>query len=287
MASFASPDGAIAALVLAHEPLGDACELARHLERRGVAVTTHLITADLDEPSRAAPFPSIDGIDLIIPMGSVRSLTDRSAISAWIEDELELLADAHRQGIPLLGVCFGGQLLAEALGGSVERAPSAEIGWFEIDDGPDGPNPVGRGPWMQWHHDRFTPPPEAELLAVTERAVQLFRLGSTVGTQFHPEVDLDRVTSWLDVADDTYLDEHDIDRHALVAATDANAAASAAGCGRLVDWYLDEVLASEPVADELPGRALLPPGPQPEPASSPSSATPPTRSRSSDAEFMQ
>lgn len=136
-------------------------------------------------------------------------------------------------------MCFGGQVIAAALGGSVERAPNHEIGWFAIEG---SANPVGAGPWMQWHHDRFVPPPGAEILATNELAVQLFRIGTTVGTQFHPEVDPGHVAAWLDGAPAEYLAEYDIDAEALLAETTERAAANRVQCFALVDWWLDSVI---------------------------------------------
>ena len=120
-----------------------------------------------------------------------------------------MMRAARQRGTPILGVCFGGQLLAASFGGVVEEAPVSEIGWYEVYE-PDGsPNgarhPLGPGPWFQWHHDRFTPPPEADVLAVNDNAVQLFRLGRCVGTQFHPEVTYAHLEGFLSGADEEYL----------------------------------------------------------------------------------
>ena len=156
------------ALVLAHELGGGGCLVNERLRQRGLVVDEHLICPDPDQPNLANPFPDMSGYDVLITGGSVRFLTNKDEIDTWIHTELDLLRATHRRGMPILGICFGGQLLAEALGGSVEVAPVPEIGWFEI-EGDD--NPVGPGPWMEWHHDRFVPPPEAEILARTDGAV--------------------------------------------------------------------------------------------------------------------
>lgn len=229
------------ALVIAHEPDGPARLVEYRLVERGFEVDTHVVTADMDKPNVAAPFPDFTNYDIVLPMGSVRSLTNKAEIDTWIYDELDRLREAHEADIAMLGICFGGQLLADALGGSVEVAPVTEMGWFEIQDAPGATNPVGPGPWKEWHHDRFTAPAEAEVLAVTENATQLFRLGRSVGTQFHPEVNVEHITDWTAQCTDEYLAEHGTTKTKLIADMAEHEAANIINANRLVDWFLDEV----------------------------------------------
>ncbi len=236
-------------LVLAHEPDGPACQIAVRLKERGYEVDTHVITHDYNQPNDATPFPDIEPYDLIVPMGSIRSLTNKAEIDSWIHVELDLLRQAHEADTPILGVCFGGQLLADALGGSVESAPVTEIGWYELEPADGKDNPAGPGPWLEWHHDRFHAPPQAEVLAKTEHATQLFRIGRTVGTQFHPEVDVQHVAGFLSEASDEYLDTWGVDRDTMLADAQANEAANIKQCHAFVDWFLDEVVAGNPAPD--------------------------------------
>jgi len=229
------------ALVISHEPFGGGGQIEQRLLERGFAVDTHLVTADLERPNDAAEFPNFADYDLLVPMGSLRSLTNKEEVSNWIHTELDLIRETHEAGTPILGICFGGQLLAEALGGSVEVAPITEIGWFKIEDGPDHDNPLGPGPWMEWHHDRFVPPPDADVLAINDSGVQLIRIGKSVGTQFHPEIDEAHVAGFLVDAPDEYLDEHGVERAALLADVRAHEAHNIEQCHALVDWFLDDV----------------------------------------------
>jgi GMP synthase (glutamine-hydrolysing) len=101
-------------------------------------------------------------------------------------------------GIPVLGVCFGGQLLAQVLGARVSRASRPERGWHAIDT--DDPERVPPGPWLMWHQDQFTVPPGAVALARTDVCLQAFVLGPHTGVQFHPEVTAEIVGHWIDEA---------------------------------------------------------------------------------------
>ncbi len=137
--------------------------------------------------------PVTADFDLLVVLGSSASVTDRSI--EWIEPERRLVRAAVEAGTPVLGVCFGSQLLAQVLGGGVERAPEREIGWRLVDT--DDPRLVPAGPWLSWHEDRFIPPDDAETVARTNVGPQAFISGVYTGVQFHPEVALDIVSHWV------------------------------------------------------------------------------------------
>ncbi|MFL5798351.1 MAG: type 1 glutamine amidotransferase [Actinomycetota bacterium] len=106
---------------------------------------------------------------------------------------------------PTLGICLGGQLAAEALGGRVDRgADGPEIGWMTVratEEGARDPvaSVVGDGtPLFLWHHDVFTPPPgSVRVLTSDGYPDQGFRLGTVWGIQAHPEADADLLTQWF------------------------------------------------------------------------------------------
>ena len=105
------------------------------------------------------------------------------------------MRDAADAGVPTLGVCFGGQLLAQAFGGSVARSATPEIGWYDVTS--DDEILVPGGPWFQWHFDGWTLPPGATEIARTANSSQAFLLGRALGLQFHPELDHDLLARWL------------------------------------------------------------------------------------------
>lgn len=168
--------------------------------------------------------------------GAIAALGAEHSVHAspdpWIGAEVAFLRTAHEAGVPLLGLCFGGQALAAALGGEVRVAPEPEIGWFEL--GPSAGASFPPGPWFQWHFDTFSVPPGARELARTPRCPQAFGLGTSIGLQFHPEATPDIIGAWIRTGRDS-LDRAGIDADALIARTRAGGAAARDRAYRLFD----------------------------------------------------
>jgi GMP synthase-like glutamine amidotransferase len=158
-------------------------------EARGAVISSHLFPD-------AGPLPGLDGVDHIVVLGADWSVYDDDPRRAWIADELAWLRQADEAGVPVLGICFGAQALAAALGGRVEAAPRSEIGWFTVDSVDHELIPPG--PWLEFHGDRFLPPPQARVLASTPVGIQAFSAGPHLAVQFHPEPDAAQLQSWLD-----------------------------------------------------------------------------------------
>ena len=123
-----------------------------------------------------------------------------------------LIREADALGIPVIGHCLGGQLMAKALGGQVERLPQPEVGWWPITHSGsatarqwfgDEPTPTV----YQWHEDSFTElPPGAELLASSPTcAHQAFALGPHLAMQFHIEITPEKIADWLKNPGDAYV----------------------------------------------------------------------------------
>lgn len=120
----------------------------------------------------------------------------------YLTRELRLLERWLEDGRPLLGVCLGAQLLAQAAGGSVVRAASRELGWLEVELLPQAASDplLGFSPArvtaLQWHSYSVELPAGARALASSPVCVQAFRLGESWGVQFHPEVDAAILAEW-------------------------------------------------------------------------------------------
>jgi GMP synthase-like glutamine amidotransferase len=150
--------------------------------------------------------------------------------------ERELLAQAVAREVPVLGLCYGGQVLAAVLGAQVGPAPVPELGWREIET--DDPGLVPAGPWLEWHYDRFCTPPGATELARTSDAPQAFRLGPHLGVQFHPEATVDIVAGWAE-ADAERMAALGVDAAAVrLSASRERRAAAEADAFRLFDAFL-------------------------------------------------
>ncbi|MCU1393581.1 MAG: putative amino transferase [Ilumatobacteraceae bacterium] len=187
---------------------------------------------------RPAEWPSLDGVDQIVLLGSEWSVY-------WVEHavqiaaELDVIRTASAQAIPIYGICFGSQSVAAALGGTVEPAREPEIGWYD-DIVSDIPSVIPTGPWMQWHSDAVTVPPGATELARSPLATQAYRIGRTFATQFHPEVNEAMITRWSTEGAAT-LRARGIEPEQLRAETSRNVLESRANAEHLVDWYLEKV----------------------------------------------
>jgi GMP synthase-like glutamine amidotransferase len=174
--------------------------------------------------------------DLIVSLGSEFPAYDDSR--EFVVREARLMSRAVDADVPVLGLCFGGQMLARVLGGKVYRGPAEEIGWLPVRT--RDPGLVPEGPWFQWHFDTFTLPAEATLVAETDLGPQAFVAGRHLGLQFHPEVTVEIMDDWVR----TYrheLDESGIDPDALLEETKRRASESRRTSWQLLERFWDRV----------------------------------------------
>jgi GMP synthase (glutamine-hydrolysing) len=131
---------------------------------------------------------------------------DQESAHPWLHEEKQLIRDLLDAGLPLLGVCLGAQLLAEAAGAKPRRAIRPEIGWHRVEATPEAAGDPLIGPLVPafeaflWHSYEALLPTGAVALASTPLCLQAFRLGDARawGLLFHAEVTATDLDAWLD-----------------------------------------------------------------------------------------
>lgn len=221
-------DAPLRALILQHEDPTPPGYVIAWLAERGAEVDLYRI--DLEErdvdPRR---------FDLIVSLGSEFAAFDDS--KPFVPREARLMERAVDADVPILGLCFGGQLLARVLGGEGFRA-TAEIGWLPVRS--SRPDLVPEGPWFQWHFDSFTVPEGTKLIAESDAGPQAFVAGRSLGLQFHPEVTVEIMDEWVRVYRHE-LDAEGVDPDALLEETRRRAEASRAMAWRLFEGFVEEI----------------------------------------------
>ena len=140
------------------------------------------------------------GYDSIVILGGPVSVYDDLP---YLQKEQELIRNAMKNDTPVLGICLGSQLIAQAAGGRVYKGKKKEIGWYNVYLTPASSNDIFRGftdktiRIFQWHGDTYDLPANAKILAYSDLYPQAFRIGSAVGIQFHFEVDEPLIQTWM------------------------------------------------------------------------------------------
>jgi len=207
-------------LVLQHLPDDGPGYLGQWLDFQ--KISWHVFCADAGEAYPA----SVSAYQAMAVLGGEWSANDDRPSLRHAE---ALIREADALGVPIIGHCLGGQLMARAFGGSVERAAQPEIGWMPLRT---TGNPAARY-WFglnearsrsgttqgsgtkpssanagkensahtlyQWHRDSFVSlPPGAELIASSPAcAHQAFALGPHLGMQFHIEITAEKIALWM------------------------------------------------------------------------------------------
>lgn len=172
-----------------------ACETLGTLE--------HLLKADgfEIENKRAQDLQSASssGYSAIVILGGPMAVYDNLP---YLQKEQGLIRDAIANKVPVLGICLGSQLIAQSAGGRVFKGPRKEIGWFDVslsDEGKKGLFAGLESPMkvFQWHGDTYELPKDTGVLAYSDLYPQAFKIGSAYGVQFHLEVSVPMIKSWI------------------------------------------------------------------------------------------
>jgi len=161
----------------------------------------------------------------------------------YLASEMRLVLDALAAEIPVLGHCLGGQLMAKALGGTVQAAENPEIGWVDLAIDPAGAHWFGgrrQARLFQWHGESFSIPRDGRRIVTGAYcANQAFQIGKHLAMQFHCEVDAGKVLTWLKN-----------DRQELLNAAHSPGVQDA---GEMVATLEAEIAQSQRVADDIYG----------------------------------
>lgn len=212
-------------LVVRHHEEDSAGFVGDAFAGRGAALTVHLHPDD-------GPLPDPAAFDHVVVLGASWSVNDPQP---WISEEVAWLQACER---PVLGICFGAQLLAAATGGAVEQSPVKEIGWVMVEPVPGTRPAIEPGPWLQFHGDRCVLPGAATVLATTEVCVQAFTVGPHLAVQFHPEVGAAQLRAWIEHGGRADVEAAGMDPEALLAVTAEEEPAARQRAVGLVDAHL-------------------------------------------------
>jgi GMP synthase-like glutamine amidotransferase len=183
--------------ILQHDPLQHPGYLLQFLDEAGVVAHVIRPCEGDDVPCDALAFAGI------VFLGSDDSVNDPFA---WVEAELQLARDAVARDVPVLGHCFGGQLLARALGATVHRHPCPNIGWAGLRTTPAARPIFGSAAQVQafnWHYESFGIPAGATRTLYGEHCLNKgFVFGPHLAFQGHFEVTEAIVRAWCSAHED-------------------------------------------------------------------------------------
>jgi GMP synthase-like glutamine amidotransferase len=230
-------------LFIRNEHLATEAMLGEAFDECGYEIATFdVVPAErIDTPDVEITFPDPRDYDVIVPLGARWPVYDDTLRRGWVGAEMAMLRDAASAGVATLGVCFGGQLLAQTFGGTVARSDTPEIGWLDVQTDDDALIPGGR--WFQWHFDRWTVPPGATEIARTTGSSQAFVLGRALALQFHPELDEALLEGWIGADRDGDLDALGLSPDRLRETTRELLPDAAARIRRLVRAFSDKMVA--------------------------------------------
>ncbi|HEX6652011.1 MAG TPA: type 1 glutamine amidotransferase [Thermoleophilaceae bacterium] len=191
--------------------------------------------------------PPFDDFDALMIFGGSMHV-DQNHEYPWMDSEKEFIREQLERGTPILGVCLGSQLLAEAAGAAPFRMPDPEIGWYEVEITDAGAADPVLGPLapsvevFEWHHYAAPLPPGAVELARTPASVQAFRIEGKPawGLQFHAEVTRENLSGWLAGWDESEAAETDLDPEAIRAASELRIEGQHEVGRRLAERFLAE-----------------------------------------------
>ena len=232
-------------LVVVHDIDDHLNEMANPIAEAGILMDTWDVLND------SVGKPDLDNLEQysgIISMGAHAGVLEEDK-HAWMSHERKIMKWALDSETPLLGLCFGSQLLASAAGGRIYKAETGEFAWTKVDMLPEAANDPVIGTLgetvdaFQFHYDNIELPKNAVLLGESNGTIEAFRVGSSAwATQFHPEVGLSQQLAWLSTYRGAFIREG-IDINEQIAKSHELAASY-----RKQAWDLSEAFAKQVLA---------------------------------------
>jgi GMP synthase-like glutamine amidotransferase len=221
----------VRALVLQHDDDVPPALLDEWARERGLGLTVRHMRG-------GAPTDDPDEFQFAIVLGSEAHADDRA--EPWVRAEIEWLWSAVERSLPILGICFGAQALAVALGGSVHPADRAEIAWISVHS--DLPDLIAPGPWYSWHEDVIRLPPGAVEVARNRMCSQAYVAGPHLGLQFHPEITAALAAAWAEDPEAVApFARAGVDPEAFARESERQAPLARPGAMRLFDAFAERV----------------------------------------------
>lgn len=155
--------------------------------------TARMVELDVLRVDRWEQLPDPADYSFAVVLGSDESVVGQP--TGWVARLVRWIGRADGAGLPVLGICFGAQALATALGGCAIRLQTPEQAWIEL--GRRDSEWVPAGPWLALHEDAIVLPASARELARNDFGPQAFTIGGHLGVQFHPEVTPSILAGWL------------------------------------------------------------------------------------------
>ena len=225
------------ALIIRHVPYEGVAGYRAPIEAAGYVIDR----IDVADPAFSAH--DLRAPDLLIMMGGPMGVYEQEAYP-WISCQLGRLKARLEADRPTLGVCFGAQMIAAALGGHVYEGPRKEVGFHPITLNAAGAasplRHIDGVPVLHWHGDTFTHPHGVEMLGSTDiYEHQAFRRGSNLlALQFHAEMGEDpRFDAWIDQWPESVV-EAGGDEESLRAAHDLHGPVAVAAGQRMIGEWL-------------------------------------------------
>jgi len=226
------------ALIIRHVPHEGVAGYRQPIEDHGYLVDR----IDVTDPA----FSSLDLCepDLLIMMGGPMGIYEQD-VHPWISCQMRRLARRLEADRPTLGVCFGAQMIAAAMGAHVYAGPAKEVGFHAVtvrETALEGPlRHISGVPVLHWHGDTFTLPENVELLASSHvYEHQAFRRGSNIlALQFHAEMGMDpRFDAWIEQWPGAVIEAGGDEASLRRAHEELGPGAVAAGRAMIDEWLL-------------------------------------------------